>query len=113
MTRYEALKALVQKWRNDECGLQDEWGRAKIECAEQLEAALALPEDSKVVNAELYGLAVELADWTAKHRLELAGLNQPLYRIERNSLRYLELREASGEPMPYKVVRDGDKVRFE
>jgi len=73
----------------------------------KLEADLALPEDSKTVNAELYGLAMEFAD-----EMVVVKSNWPR-RPDSRALRYLELREASGEPMPYKVVRDGDKVRFD
>lgn len=93
----------------------------------ELEAALALPEDSKTVNAELYGLAVELADTYARDGVELCcDVSPDGQSYLRNSypsgyygkraeqaLRYLSLREASGEPMPYRVVLDGDKVRFE
>lgn len=93
----------------------------------KLEAALALPEDSKTVNAELYGLAVELADSAARSDIEClcvrTGADRGAFRLVADddeyaaevarAVRYLAMREASGEPMPYKVVRDGDKVRFE
>ena len=95
----------------------------------KLEADLALPEDSKTVNAELYDLAIALADSAARSDIEclcdvpngkesyrwrlLSSVDDDDASTIAGALRYLSLREASGEPMPYKVVRDGDKVRFE
>ena len=124
MTRYEALKALVQKWRDEiqplemsEVGSALQGGKQiqRNECADELEAALALPEDSKTVNAELYGLAVELADKLLRI-VPYDGLHGSLVFTKddvKDAFRYLSLREASGDPLPYKVVREGDKVRFE
>lgn len=135
MTRYAELGALVQKWRslgNANTYTEFHSGQASswLRCADELEAALAILENSKVVNSELYGLAIPLADHrAARVFFEICPIvyenGKWWYDVDRLSkdslirlnfmpaLRYLELREASGEPMPYKVVRDGDKVRFE
>lgn len=81
--------------------------------------------NSKAVNAELYGLAVGLADSAARSDIECMcearqiGWRRLIPEREEyadevtRAIRYLELRESSGDPMPYRVVRDSDKVRFE
>lgn len=75
---------------------------------------------------ELYELAIALADSAARSDIECMALQvdgwyEPVAAYNNDeeiagvatALRYISLREASGETMPYKVVRDGDKVRFE
>lgn len=116
MTRYEAIEKALRACAEEMAlaannGFMDD---DYHEATNSAQAALALPEDSKTVNAELYGLAVELADFRAKQFAEVSS--DPIMRESKyckDALRYLSLREASGEPMPYKVVRDGDRVRFE
>lgn len=80
----------------------------------------------KIIDTELYDLAIALADSAARSDIEClcvrTGADRRTYTTDavRNAdkpevamaARYLSLREASGEPMPYKVIRDGDKVRF-
>ncbi len=126
MTRYEVLKSLVKKWRDTTQSdfLTGDYRYGIGTAANELEAALALPEDSKTVNAELYGLAIELCDRYMRSEIESLCVNtgstgfklearKPWYQDEVNeAVRYISLREASGDPMPYKVIRDGDKVRF-
>lgn len=135
MTRYAELKALVQKWRDSAAEHNARKGvivsvasNTLLHAARELEAAIALPEDGKVVNAELYGLAVELADSAARSDIEclcdfgeeavgvwyfLTGHGPEFAKDITRAARYLSLREQYGEPMPYKVVREGDRVRFE
>lgn len=78
----------------------------------------------KMVDTELYDLAIALADQKAKEELPFwLRCDDGFYLVDEYTIkhndfikaahRYLELREASGEPMPYKIVRDGNKVRFE
>ena len=81
----------------------------------------------KLIDSELYDLAIALADSAARSDIECmcvrTGADRASYRLQAGrddeaddvarAVRYLELREASGEPMPYKIIRDGDKVRFE
>lgn len=79
----------------------------------------------KLIDTELYGLAIALADSAARSDIETmcvmtwpkgnkieAVCDEDAADVAR-AHRYLELREQSGEPLPYKVIRDGDKVRFE
>jgi len=91
--------------------------------------AQANEEDSKTVNAELYRLAIELCDRYMRSEIESLCVNtgstgfklearKPWYQDEViEAVRYISLREASaqagGEPMPYKIIREGDRVRFE
>ena len=116
MTRYEVLKSLVKKWRDTTQSdfLTGDYRYGIGTAANELEAALALPEDSKTVNAELYELAIALADFRANQFAKVSS-DQIMRESKscKDALRYLSLREASGEPMPYKVIRDGDKVRFD
>ena len=120
MTRYAELKALAQKWRNlakqiykpQKVDTYDE-ARRLDDCADELEAALALPEDSKTVNAEddgwpKLGKPARVGNTTFAPRVS----SRLVVECAQRAYEY-KLREASGEPMPYKVVRDGDKVRFE
>lgn len=80
----------------------------------------------KMIDSELYDLAVALADSAARSDIECICVRDWLtgghelgsvdirYSADlASALRYLELREASGDPLPYKIIRDGDKVRFE
>lgn len=80
----------------------------------------------KLIDSELYDLAVALADSAARSDIEcicvrdvpIAGYKLSAVGSEDSAdlaraVRYLELREASGDPLPYKIIRDGDKVRFE
>lgn len=81
----------------------------------------------KLIDTELYDLAIALADSAARSDIEClcvrTGADRMAYRLQAeddahmqdvaHAARYLELREISGEPMPYKVIRDGYKVRFE
>ena len=101
MTRNEAIEKALRNAIKRQGFSNDELCDAR--------AALALPEGSKVVNAELYGLAIKFADPAVR----LAAVWPGTIRTKPELLRYFELREQSGDPLPYKVVRDGDKVRFE
>lgn len=82
----------------------------------------------KLIDSELYDLAIALADSAARSDIEclcdfgeeavgvwyfLTGHGPEFGKDISRAARYLELREQSGDPLPYKVVRDGDKVRFE
>lgn len=127
MTRYEEIEKALKWVAGQENLFFAECSQAE-EIIARARAALALPEDSKTVNAELYGLAVELADSAARSDIEclcdfneeavctwyfLNGSGQEYAEDISRAARYISLREASGEPMPYKVVREGDRVRFE
>lgn len=127
MTRYAEIEKVLRQWAElEDCGCVT--AECEGTCLPALSrAAIALPEDGKVVNAELYGLAVKFADLYAKNEIRTLGtwsgenwrLVKPFFDCKefndrlKIAFNYLELREASGEPMPYKVVRDGDKVRFD
>ena len=129
MTRYEAIeKALRGLFAVTSACLPDamlkDYETALVDARYSAQAALALPEDSKTVNAELYDLAISLMDLVARNRIVglaardgLSFLPYSHYEEHTQAVldaqKYLSLREASGDPMPYKVVRDGDKVRFE
>ena len=118
MTRYEAIERSLRQ--------AIDWRGFSNEELNNARAAIALPEDGKTVNAELYGLAVKLSDMAA---FSVITAHCPYWGLDgtygahatypeavksvQEALRYLELRAASGDPMPYKDVRDGDKVRFE
>lgn len=118
MTRYaeieKALQNMMGMFDTPTMRLQIKFSSWMEEACASGRAALALPEDGKTVNAELYGLAVKLADEQAREEItQHFECDSGHYYECPKALRYLSLREASGEPMPYRVVRDGDKVRFE
>lgn len=123
MTRYTEIEKALHNMM--EILPKDGYTREDVLQIDKARAALALPEDSKVVNAERWylcslndGLFITNtqpspcgtdipADW---------GISCGNFAINISEMP-LELAQEivgahNGEPMPYKVVRDGDKVRF-
>ena len=120
MTRYEAIEKALQKLIADyESEIHDNYDGTSFlsyRMAEVHDAkdALALPEDSKTVNSGLYNAMRDMADAYAFRVIQdIWPVGAALNASKISASNYLSLREASGEPMPYKVLRDGDKVRFE
>lgn len=114
MTRYEAIEKALRQWAElEDCGCVT--AECEGTCLPALSrAALALPEESKTVNSGLYNAMRDMADAYAFRVIQdIWPVGAALNASKISASNYLELREASGDPMPYKVVRDGDKVRFD
>lgn len=119
MTRYEAIEQRIarnKKWAarfGPESPIVVNEINPITELLEYCLRALALPEDGKVVNAEDDGWSkldkpARVGNTTFAPRVS----SRLVVECAQRAYEY-KLREASGDPMPYRVVRDGDKVRFE
>jgi len=116
MTRYEAIEKALEAclWEMKTVAGTLRMYQEYHGCIDQAKDALALPEDSKTMNSGLYNAMRDMADAYAFRVIQdIWPVGAALNASKISASNYLELREASGEPMPYKVVREGDKVRFE